>query len=222
MQRSYDFGREILKWLAIVTMTIDHTGAVLYPEYVALRIIGRLSFPLFAYLLVLGLESTRNVKNYFTRLFLFALVSQIPFYLALGVQPWEHLNIFFTLSSGVLFIEFYRKNNFLMILPLAASALLPFDYGIYGIMAVCCFYFLRRNRTLGAAFFLLLNLIFLAVSSIQFLSLLALPLILLHNDGRFVISGIGKKTGYSWWRKYFFYFYYPIHLTALYFLRVGF
>lgn len=222
MQRSYDFGREFLKWLAIVTMTIDHTGAVLYPDYVVLRIIGRLSFPLFAYLLVLGLESTRNVKNYFTRLFLFALISQIPFYLALGVQPWEHLNIFFTLSSGVLFIEFYRKNNFLMVVPLAASALLPFDYGIYGIMAVCCFYFLRRSRMLGVTFFLLLNLLFLYVSSIQFLSLLALPLILLHNDGRLTIWGIGKKADYSLWRKYFFYVYYPIHLTVLYFLKVGF
>jgi hypothetical protein len=109
-----------------------------------------------------------------------------------------------------------------MFLPLALSALLPFDYGIYGIMAICCFYFMRKNRTLGVIFFLLLNLLFLYISSIQFLSLLALPLILLHNDGRFAIRRIDEKTGYSLWRKYFFYIYYPIHLTVLYFLRVGF
>jgi len=112
VQRGYDLGRESLKWLAILTMTIDHVGVALYPEHIVLRYIGRLSFPLIAYLLILGLESTRNVKNYFTRLLLFALISQVPFYLARGVLPWEQLNIFFTLSLGVLFIYLFERNNY--------------------------------------------------------------------------------------------------------------
>lgn len=220
MRRKYDLGREILKWLAIITMTIDHAGAVLYPEYPVLRYVGRLSFPLFAYLLILGMETTRSVKNYLTRLFLFALVSQVPFYLAIGVKPWEHLNIFFTLSSGIVFIELYKRGNFLFFLPLVAAELLRFDYGSYGILAIGCFYFLRRNRTLGAILFFMLNLLYLAVSSYQFLALLTLPLILLHNDGRFRLE-IGQKIGYSTWRKYFFYVYYPLHLAALFSLKAG-
>jgi len=170
----------------------------------------------------LGLESTRNIKNYFKRLLLFALISQVPFYLAFGVQPWEHMNIFFTLSSGAFFIYFYEKNSHLLLLPLVASAVLPFDYGIYGILAIGCFYFLRRNRDLGAILFILLTLLFLPVWSYQFFALLSLPLILLHNEGKITFKKNGEKADYPLWKKYFFYIYYPLHLLALYFLKGGF
>ena len=219
MQRSYDLGRELLKWLAVFTMTIDHVGAALYPDYLLFRYIGRLSFPLFAYLLILGLENTRNVRNYFVRLFLFAWISQIPFYLAFGMQPWEHLNIFFTLSVGLVFIYYFEKKNFLFFIPLLASAVFPFDYGIYGISTVGCFYFLRRNRELGVFLFLLLNLLFLLSLSFQFLALGALPFILLHNDGRISFKRVGMKSNYPLWKKYSFYLYYPLHLLLLYFLK---
>lgn len=222
MQRRYDPGRELLKWLAIVTMTIDHAGAALYPEHSVLRYIGRLSYPLFAYLLVLGLESTRNTKNYISRLLLFALISQVPFDLAFGVQPWEHMNIFFTLSLGAFFIYSYEKNSHLSLLPLVASAILPFDYGIYGILAIGCFYFLRRNRELGVVLFILLNLLFLPAWSYQFFALFSLPLILLHNEGWIVFKKIGEQADYPLWRKYFFYIYYPLHLLVFYFMKVGF
>ena len=107
--QSFDYGREMLKWLAIITMTVDHVGAVLYQDFTVLRWIGRLAFPLFAYLLILGMENTRNVRKYFVRLFVFALVSQVPFFLAIDYAPFEFLNIFFTLTSGLLFIYFFNK-----------------------------------------------------------------------------------------------------------------
>jgi hypothetical protein len=222
IQRGYDRGRESLKWLAIATMTIDHVGAILYPEQVLLRYIGRLSFPLIAYLLVLGLESTRSAKNYFTRLFLFALISQVPFTLARGVAPWEYLNIFFTLSLGVLFIYLYERNNYLFLLPLVASAVLPLDFDGYGIATIGCFYALRKNRRIGIILFILLNLFVFFDVPYQSLALLALPLILLHNDGRFLPTKIGAKTDYPPWRKYSFYVYYPLHLLLLYFLKIEF
>jgi hypothetical protein len=222
IQRGYDRGRESLKWLAIATMTIDHVGVVLYPEQVLLRYIGRLSFPLIAYLLVLGLESTRSAKNYFTRLFLFALISQVPFTLARGVAPWEYLNIFFTLSIGVLFIYLYERNNYLFLLPLVASAVLPLDFDGYGVATIGCFYALRKNRRIGIILFILLNLFVFFDVPYQSLALLALPLILLHNDGRFLPIKIGAKADYPPWRKYFFYVYYPLHLLLLYFLKIEF
>ncbi len=218
MQRKYEIGREFLKWLALVSMTIDHMGVVLYQENPFFRYVGRLAFPLFAYLLVLGVESTKSVKNYFLRLFLFALISQGPFYLAFGVQPWEHLNIFFTLSSGVLLIYFHERNNYMLFLPLAASVILPFDFGIYGLLTVGCFYLLRRNRNLGVVSFLLLNLLFLPVWPFQFLAIFAIPVILLYDD-RFGFGKTGKETFYPFWRKYFFYIYYPLHLLVLYLLK---
>jgi len=221
----FDRGRETLKWIALITMTIDHIGATLYPENSVLRLIGRLSFPLFCYLLVLGLESTRNVKRYFARLFIFAFISQVPFYLALGLEPFESLNIFFTLSSGLIFIYSFKIRNILLaLLPLFASVVLNFDYGIYGIMSIGCMQLLMNDTELGVISFLVLNLVFLPVWPAQFLSLFALPVILLQKRWNTVNADrkVDAKTGYPWWKKYFFYVYYPLHLTILYFVRIGF
>lgn len=215
----------MLKWIALITMTIDHIGAILYPENSVLRMIGRLSFPLFCYLLVLSLESTRNVKRYFARLFIFAFVSQVPFYLAFGLEPFESLNIFFTLSSGLFFIYFFEMRNILLaLLPLFASVILNFDYGIYGIMSIGCMELLMKDTELGVISFLVLNLIFLPVWPTQFLSLFALPVVLLQKRWNTVNADrkVDAKTGYPRWKKYFFYVYYPLHLTILYCVRVSF
>ncbi len=222
MQESFDEEREILKWIAIVTMTIDHTGAALYPEHMALRFIGRLSFPLFGYLLVLGVESTRSLKNYLIRLLLFAFISQVPFYLAVGKEPLSPLNILVTLSLGVLTIHSLRTTNPLLILiPLFASVVLNFDYGIYGLIAISCIYLLTIETKLGVISLVLLNFAFLLLGSpYQILSLLALPFILAHKRGfQFKVRNVDRKTVYPLWRKYLFYVYYPLHLTVLYLIK---
>jgi len=202
MEKSVDLGRDILKWIALVTMTLDHTGAILLPDVSILRVIGRLSL------------------NYFARLSVFAFISQIPFYLALGVQPLEHLNIFFTLSAGLVFIHFHKKNPVLALLPLLASIVLRFDYGIYGIVLIGCMYLLRNDTELGVILIFLLNLLFLPLSLTQFLSVLALPIILAYEKGylRTAWRSTGKTT-YPAWKKYLFYLYYPLHLTLFYALK---
>ena len=149
--KAFDSGRELLKWIAIITMTIDHIGAVLYPEFIVLRFIGRLSFPLFAYFLILGMENTRNIRYYFARLFIFALISQVPFFLAIDLGPFESLNIFFTLSFGLLFVYFFKKNSAFAFIPVFASFVLPIDYGIYGIAIIGCMYILKENTKFGVA-----------------------------------------------------------------------
>ena len=219
-QHGFDSGRDLLKWIAIITMTIDHIGAVLYPEITILRWIGRLSFPLFAYLLILGTQNTKNIQKYFNRLIIFALISQTPFFLALGIGPFDHLNIFFTLSFGILFIYFFKKGSIIAFFPILISSILPFDYGIYGIATIGCMYFLVKNKNFGILLLFLLNMLFLAQSSSQFLSLLTLPLILLHNNGS-LTRKIEKNKAFSipFWRKYFFYVYYPLHLTILYLIK---
>ncbi len=219
--QGFDLGREILKWIAIITMTIDHVGAVLFPEFEVLRLIGRLSFPLFAYLLILGLENTRNARNYFTRLFIFALISQVPFYLAIGIGPLEHLNIFFTLSFGLMFVYYFKKNSIIAFVPIVLSILLNFDYSIYGIVMIGCMYILTGNIKLGTILLVLLNGLFLVPWNSQFLSLLALPLIILHQNGLLTkTKDVDKEFKIPFWRKYFFYVYYPLHLAILFIIHL--
>ena len=219
--QSYDFGRELLKWIAIITMTVDHVGAILYPGLEILRFVGRLSFPLFAYLLILGMESTRNVRNYFIRLFIFAIISQVPFFLAINYEPFELLNIFFTLSFGLLFVYFFKRSSLLAFIPLLAFLILPFDYYVYGLAIIGCMSILRQNIKLGVVSLVLLNALFLVPFNSQFLSISAIPLVVLHHNG--VLSnpkGITKEYRNSLIRKYFFYFYYPIHLAMLYIIKM--
>lgn len=215
--RRFDVVREILKWIAIATMTIDHVGAIIYPELIILRIIGRLAFPIFCYLLVLGAESTRNIRNYFIRLFIFALISQVPFYLALGYGPFELLNIFFTLSFGVLFL----LNPLLVFIPVSVSLFLNFDYGLYGIVLIACMLLLKVNTKYGIVSLILLNVSSLLISDIQIFSLFALPIILLHKRGYLKIERETNENAlYPRWTKYFYYIYYPLHLTILYLIKL--
>jgi hypothetical protein len=219
--QSFDSGRELLKWIAIITMTVDHVGRILYPEFTVLRLIGRLSFPLFAYLLMLGMETTRNIRNYFIRLFVFAFISQVPFFLATDSGPFDSLNIFFTLSAGLLFIYFFKKGSMLVVVPMLASIVLPFDYGIYGIAIIGCMYILKEDTKFGVLSLVLLNALFLVPWNSQFLSISAIPLIVLHKNGLLTTT---KETGVEYtipvWRKYFFYAYYPLHLTLLYIIKL--
>ncbi len=203
-------------------MTIDHAGAVLYQDFLVLRLIGRLSFPLFSYLLVLGVDTTRNLRNYMLRLLLFAAISQVSFYLALGDDWLDPLNIFFTLSLGVLFLySFKRANPLLALIPLLVSFVLDMDYGIYGIMTIGCIYLLTKAAKLGVFSLITLNLVFLFTETpYQFLSLLALPLIFYHRSEIF-LKETNQKTIYPLWRKLFFYVYYPLHLTALFLIKVS-
>ena len=202
-------------------MTVDHVGLIFYPELEVLRVVGRLSFPLFAYLLVLGMETTRNIRNYFIRLFVFAFISQVPFFLAIGSGPFDSLNIFFTLSAGLLFIHFFKKNSLFAAVPLLASLVLPFDYAVYGVAVIGCMYILTEDTKFGVVSLVLLNALFLAPWNIQFLAVAAIPLILLHKSNS-LKTKIETNEDYRFpvWKKYFFYVYYPLHLTLLYIIKL--
>ena len=88
----------VLKIIAIITMFIDHLGYAIFGKFSCFNYIGRLSFPIFAFQISEGYIHTKNLKKYFLRLFLFALVSQIPFMLFHSIISRDFsLNIFFTL-----------------------------------------------------------------------------------------------------------------------------
>ena len=92
----------ILKIIVLLSMIIDHYGAIFHSGVDMYRIIGRLAFPIYAFLLVEGYSHTSNVKKYASRLFLFALISECPFDLAFYSKlEFMHQNIFFTLFIGL-------------------------------------------------------------------------------------------------------------------------
>ena len=95
-----------LKLIAIVTMLIDHIGLVLFPEVMILRCIGRLSFPIFAFLIVEGFEHTSDFKKYMVRILLFGLMSEIPYNLMISGKfiDFTHQNVFFTFAIGLMML----------------------------------------------------------------------------------------------------------------------
>ena len=85
---SSNLDTNFLKIIAIITMLIDHIGYVFFPDRIELRIIGRISFPLFAYCIAVGFLYTSNIKKYILRLAAFSILSQ-PFY----VLSYIHKNL---------------------------------------------------------------------------------------------------------------------------------
>ena len=126
----------VLKIIAIITMFIDHLGYAIFGKFSYFNYIGRLSFPIFAFQISEGYIHTKNLKKYFLRLFLFALVSQIPFMLFHSIISSDFsLNIFFTLFLGLLSIYIYDecKYKFLGIIASVLLALIAqFSHCDYG------------------------------------------------------------------------------------------
>ncbi len=200
-------------------MTIDHVGLLFFPGADTWRIVGRLAFPLYAYLLVLGIESTHNARNYMMRLLVFAFISQLPFTLVNGVAWWESVNIYGTLFLGLTMVYLIGKGSVLFVFPLGLSAVIPVDYGVYGTAAVLSFYLLRKDWKMGSIIFTLLNIVvFLSGIELQAWAIFALIPILLHSLGKIRWES-DKPRSHPTFRRYFFYAYYPVHLAALFLLK---
>ncbi len=209
-EKAFGINGFVLKCIAMICMLIDHTGAVLFPQYLGLRMVGRLAFPIYCFLLVEGAMHTTNIRKYEQRLFLFALISEVPFDLAFyGGTSWAHQNVFFTLFLGVLAIDLAQciRNKLSVIiiffLMIIVAELLHTDYGGSGIVFILCYYLLYEKKVLKQAMFVLENFFLYRVGVQLYASFAVVPM-LLYN---------GKK-GPS--MKYLFYVFYPGHLLILY------
>ncbi|WP_077612982.1 TraX family protein [Clostridium sp. Marseille-P2415] len=231
-----------LKMIAIISMLIDHTGVAIIENGIlkyqnnslafailstpegkmwsmadlVLRTMGRLAFPIFCFLLVEGFCHTKDVKKYGARLLVFALISEIPFDLAL-FDKWfnpGYQNVYFTLFLGLWVLYWYRKTmgqpvkqSLVILAGCGASILLKCDYNIIGIVMILLFYVFYENKRLQTLF----GGVMAAVESLECFgaAMLALIPIRMYNGTR------GKKN-----LKYFFYWFYPVHLLLLYILRL--
>jgi hypothetical protein len=214
-----------LKLIAISVMLIDHIAAsavfnITGDTYNLMRIIGRLAFPIFAFLISEGYFYTKNVYKYIFRLGLFAIISEFAFDLAFfgKVLEFSHQNIFFTLFMGLIALiifdsisHIYKPLGFLLVILMSIIAeLLYTDYGLYGVLYIFAFYIFRGNFAKTAISILSLNIVFLILDIrffIQFLSIFALVIIFFYNN----------KKGRS--IKYLFYAFYPLHLILLYLVK---
>ena len=197
-------------------MTIDHVGYTLFPDLVILRIIGRLAFPLFAYLIALGLNSTKKPKKYLLTLLLFGFISQLPYFLVFNIQPFERLNIFFSLFLGGLTIQYFKKTKSSCFCSYFRVFNLNTEGSFYVVLTVLFMHLLLEDKKIGIISLFALNLPFL-LGDFQGLALLALPIVLLHQESRLKIElNIYVNSILYSLRKYFFYVYYPLHLTLLF------
>ena len=204
-----------LKIIAIISMLIDHTGAILYPNEYLFRYVGRLAFPIFCFLLVEGFIHTRNVWKYMGRLGMFALISEIPYDLAFHESFWEpeKQNVFFTLfiGLGMLWILKKERENSIrigvVVLAMWAAELLRTDYGFRGILLIAVFWMTREHKLIGSVLAAGWN--FLWRTHLQYAGALAVVPIAAYNGQK------GRSM------KYFFYLFYPVHLVALYLVAAG-
>lgn len=229
------FTGSTLKWIAILTMLIDHVGACIIEVFVMnahgtsplagrltgeqimacydfdiyLRLIGRVAFPIFCFLLVEGAVHTRNIGKYLIRLALFALLSEIPFDLAFHNMPFfaGSQNVYLTLALGLLavwILKGWRQQVWRvplgLLLPAFAAQFLRTDYGAVGVLVIVFMYLLRDLPWIRAV---VCVLVLTAFNSVEWPVVFSFLLIALYNGER------GRQP------KYFFYGFYPVHLMVL-------
>lgn len=212
-----------LKGIALVSMTLDHFAASgLYlllavrfggtgEGYLPLRLVGRLAFPIYCFLLTEGFRHTRSRRRYALRLGLFALLSEVPFDLVCSGAAYDRTqqNVFFTLLLGLLALmaaepllqKGKRWQAFAAALAFALAAeVLRTDYGFFGVALIVVLHVLRDRETEK---YLLGGTLLLGLGSME---IAAWPsFLLMHGyNGRRGAGGAALK--------WLFYLYYPAHL----------
>ncbi|MDQ6423183.1 TraX family protein [Paenibacillus sp. LHD-117] len=201
-----------MQLLAMLTMLIDHIGAVWFPDDAVWRIVGRLAFPLYAYAIVIGYFRTRNLNRYLLRMALLAGLSQIPYMLAFRVWEVNAIATLFVCLLMLTLLDRYREQRPLQLLLSAAALamleLIPFDYGAYALLLVYIF----RYAKPGHIVWLHLGLNVLSVVTkgwgLQLFSMFASLLIFYLPD--FLRAMDRVRVPRMLWRSF-----YPLHLALI-------
>lgn len=222
-----------LKLIAAITMVFDHAAIIFLPPdsnaYSIFRLIGRISFVLFAYMIAEGFHKTKNFKNYILRLAVLALGIElflIGFYLVFEINYILQFNIIWTLLLGLISLFlFYHNNQYLklLVIPIVViSEYLGLSYGAYGVLMIL-FFGLYNNKFTNLFHLVFLNLLFIdqpllsltnlaeyaKFPAIQWFSVMGIVFIFLYN------GNFGKYR-----LKWFFYIFYPAHLVVLYLINL--
>ncbi|MFV0504897.1 MAG: TraX family protein [Lachnospirales bacterium] len=222
-----------LKYIALIIMLIDHIGLVISPFYPILsfymRLVGRISFPIFAFSIAEGIYYTRSRSKLMLNLFIFALISELPYIflvkytpsIPLGNQIFDLIglhNVMFTFLFAVAlctFLDDILKGSFGYCVPfifvLIIGSTSDCDYGVLGVLMVVALYLVKRqNLDINTAKNLLSLITFIFIlliyfGSIVFLLVASISIIFLYLYN-------GEKGGNA---KFIFYIFYPLHLWIL-------
>lgn len=220
----------VLKIIACITMFIDHIGYAIFGTASWFNYIGRLAFPIFAFQISEGYNHTKNLKKYIIRLFIFALISQIPFMLFISIiHDNFSLNVIFTLLFGLIAIIAYDKCHKIigiiicLVLGIVAEEL-NCDYGFYGVVITFLFHACNKNKLLLALGFLLPTLIKYALDIgeyykygkeiFNFAFEYYLPYAFCTLSSILFIVLYNKKKGHD--TRHLLYLFYPLHMLLIY------
>ena len=218
--------QEGMKLIACLTMLIDHIGATLVP-LTALRVVGRLAFPIYCFLFAEGMAHTRDVKKYGIRLAIGALLAEVPFDLALyGQLSWAHQSVMVTLLLGFVMTLWIRRAEGVPLVPVivcaVAAEILCTDYGAGGIAMIALFVLSREHKDRLTIQVMGLGLICWLIGGagwqvgqvfvpVQIVGVLALIPIGLYS---------GTKVTTSRAVQWAFYLFYPVHLALLWIMQI--
>lgn len=206
-------------------MLIDHLGAVFFPEVRLFRLVGRISFPIFCFLIAQGAVHTKNIGKYLVRLTVFAFISEIPFDLVLNRKIFYYgsQNVFFTLALGLAAIALIKQMGKKWYFSVVTSAvcmvvayLLKMDYSWYGVLMIIGFYLCRKSKFMQAGTIFLSTELYCLYRMIKKSADFAYFTTLIQHSAIFSIIPIclynGEKGYDAKWVKWVFYLFYPVHL----------
>ncbi|MBE6819535.1 MAG: conjugal transfer protein TraX [Ruminococcaceae bacterium] len=227
----------MLRILAMAFMICDHLWAKVVPGNDWMTYVGRMTFPIFAFMISEGFIHTSNLKKYISRLLVFALISEIPFNLFYGgswFYPY-HQNVMFTLLFGLLaimLIDKARKNkdaktivkSALLVILLGIASFIGFvDYGFWGFLIVIMFYLFR-----DFPFAWLAQLAAMIIINCELFEGQFIIVDLFGKSFEFATQGFavfslipiwlygGRKGKSSKIMQYGFYAFYPLHMIIIY------
>lgn len=233
-----DLSAAALHILAMAFMLMDHLWATLLPAQEWLTCVGRIAFPIFAFMAVEGYFHTHNLKKYLLRMLIFAVISEVPFDLMYG-GTWfypVHQNVIWTLMMGLVGIHLMetvrkKKSTFVYILVSAIVVILGgllgtlsmVDYYGIGVLTVFIFYFFRGRKW----WCLLGQMLTLYWVNVELLGGLMYPIRLFGMEFELCQQGLallallpiwlyrGRQGYHSKPFQYFCYAFYPIHMLVI-------
>lgn len=202
-----------LKLIAMITMFVDHLGYICFPEQDIFRCVGRIAFPIYAFLIAEGYCYTKDIKKYRRRLLFSGLTYSVLYYL---LFQNIYISVLLTFYVSILIIMLYEKiknqkdeKKIIGITVIAMitviTMLLKFDYAPIGTIIPLCLCLSKNNKYRIIIYAGLLALLATVNGwAIQYFGLLALIPLALYN---------GKKGKLN--LKTIFYIFYPLHIIII-------
>ena len=231
-----------VKVIAIVAMTVDHLAWMLYPGYpteiipVLMHIIGRITCPIMCYFIAEGYYYTKNVRKYTARLFLFAIISHVPYVLtSINFVDWHSFipfyygdvlnqtSVMWSLAWGLVMLRVANSNKMkqgvkTLLILLICLVSFPSDWSCIASLCILVFGTNRGNfkaqmlwmvfyvSIYAAVYFFALDKVY---GLIQMAVVLAVPVLMIYNGQR------GNNPRINKIMKWVFYIYYPLHLAII-------